>query len=101
MVKMNEKLKNNLKLTLQIGTFINIALYVFDKYFIVPAWVVFPFLQDRFFSWCRDKKSLIGCRLERNGWIFIFAFVYLAVFLIVYLIIKLKLNKNDQKNTVV
>lgn len=87
---MKIKLYDNLKLTLQIGSIINIALYIFDKYFIVPAWVVFPFLQSRFFSWCRDKKSIIGCRLERNGWIFVFIFAYLVVFLAVYLINKYK-----------
>lgn len=94
---MKIKINDKLKWTLQFGTIINVALYIFDKYFIVPAWVVFPFLQNRFFSWCRDKKSLIGCRLERNGWIFVFAFVYLIVFLIVYLIIKYR--KNEQKIT--
>jgi hypothetical protein len=87
---MNEKLKNSLKLTLQIGSIINIALYIFDKYAIVPAWIVFPFLQSRVFSWCRNKKSIIGCRLERNGWIFVFVFIYLLVFLIVYIISKIK-----------
>ncbi len=90
---MKIKLNNNLKVTLQIGSIINVALYIFDKYFIVPAWVVFPFLQNRFFSWCRDKKSIIGCRLERNGWIFIFILIYLIIFLIVYLINKNKRNE--------
>lgn len=76
--------------TFQIGSAINIALYIFDKYAIVPAWVLFPFLQNRFFSWCRDKKSIIGCRLERNGWIFVFLVIYIIVFLVVYIINKLK-----------
>jgi hypothetical protein len=93
---MIKKLNNNLKLTLQIGSIINIALYIFDKYFIVPAWIIFPFLQNRLFSWCRNKKSIIGCRLERNGWIFVFVFVYLLIFLIVYIINKLKSRKNDE-----
>jgi hypothetical protein len=87
---MKIKLSNNLKLTLQIGSIINIALYIFDKYYIVPAWIVFPFLQSRLFSWCRDKKSIIGCRLERNGWIFVFVVIYVVVFLIVYIISKIK-----------
>lgn len=87
---MKIKLNNNFKLTLQFGTIINIALYIFDKYAIVPAWVVFPFLQSRLFSWCRDKKSIIGCRLERNGWIFVFVVIYVVVFLIVYIISKIK-----------
>jgi hypothetical protein len=87
---MKIRLNNNLKLTFQIGTLINIALYIFDKYAIVPAWVIFPFLQNRIFSWCRDKKSIIGCRLERNGWIVVFVFIYLAVFMIVYIISKIK-----------
>jgi len=94
-VKLNEKLK----WTLQFGTIINIFLYIFDKYFIVPAWMVFPFLQNRFFSWCRNKKSLVGCRLERNGWIFIFIFIYLVFYLAIYLIFKFKSKKNEQKNT--
>jgi hypothetical protein len=92
---MNEKIKNSLKLTLQIGSVINIALYLFDKYAIVPAWIVFPFLQNRFFSWCQNKKRIFGCRLERNGWIFVFVLMYLIVFLIVYLIIKIKSRKNE------
>jgi hypothetical protein len=91
---MKIKLNDNLKLTFQIGTFVNIALYIFDKYAIVPAWVIFPFLQSRFFSWCRDKKSIIGCRLERNGWIFVFVVIYVAVFLIIYIISK---NKRDEQ----
>jgi hypothetical protein len=94
---MKIKLNNNLKLILQVGTVINIVLYVFDKYFIVPAWIVFPFLQSRLFSWCRDKKSIIGCRLERNGWIFIFVFVYSVVFIIVYIINKFRSRKKNNE----
>jgi hypothetical protein len=94
---MKIKLNNNFKLTLQFGTIINIALYIFDKYAIVPAWVVFPFLQSRLFSWCRDKKSIIGCRLERNGWAFVFIFIYLAIFLIVYVINKLRFPKKENE----
>ena len=82
---------------MQIGSVINIALYVFDKKFIVPAWIVFPFLQSRLFSWCRDKKSIIGCRLERNGWIFVFIFVYLLIFLIVYIINKFLVKSSQSE----
>jgi hypothetical protein len=90
-------LNKNLKITLQSGTIINVALYVFDKYFIVPAWIVFPFLQSRLFSWCRDKKSIIGCRLERNGWIFVFIFIYLVIFIFVYIINKFKSRRKENE----
>ena len=92
------KLNNNLKLVLQIGTITNITLYVIDKYAIFPAWVIFPFLKSRSFSWCRNYHTITGCRLERNGWIFIFFLVYLFIFLAIYLI-KLKSRENDQKIT--